>query len=191
MASSSQTEQEDSYESEYIDKSRLRESDLDLQVYIFYLGVYASDSSLPNLPGNAWAIFLQIFPTESVSIRITRSTDGHGIVTLESLDDVYSCGLARVMRFDTVGQPTVRQLLRILIEKGRDKYLFGEWGRGQRHWFYTVLKDWEDEELLIEGSSERAKEMLEGYWYGELASYSMTIVAGTFTESVDDAGQDK
>jgi hypothetical protein len=178
-----------SLESDRIDKSSLTESDLDLHVLILYLCGFPPEAARYPLT-NSWAVFLQTSPFESVSVRIQRSGTSDAFMRLESRNEVYPCGAVRVLLFRTIGQPTVRQLIEILLQRGRDRYRFTESGRGERFWYYRIMKDWEEAGILADYGIAMVKENLEIYW-NENGPYFVEMVAGTFYgedgESDDDS----
>jgi hypothetical protein len=151
---------------------------MDLQVLILYLCADASDPA-SDILANIWCIFLQTSPNESVALRMVYDESSTGILTLESKDDVYPDEVLRVVQFRTLGQPTVRQMIRVLLERGRERYRLTQEGRGQRHWYARILADWEEEELLTESCAAVANENLQSCWY-EGGSHLFLMIAGVF-----------
>ncbi|KIO17953.1 hypothetical protein M407DRAFT_164116 [Tulasnella calospora MUT 4182] len=78
---------------------------------------------------------------------------------LQTIDSIY------VVAVGVKEGTTVADILRVLIQKGRDRYVFADIGEGCRYWMYTFAGDLDDDGLPNSREAVmKAKEALPHYW---------------------------
>lgn len=151
--------------------SKFDDSDLEAEVSTVIITAYGNENndktSASQPPTNMWAIFLQTGDSESVMLYNRPeigSNDKKGYLTISSRDYVGTYNSVKTVTFPTTGEPTVKNIVDLIISRRRDKFYFNEHWEGCRHWVSTVLNDLEEEGMLGAGTQETALNALWEYW---------------------------
>ncbi|OJA17071.1 hypothetical protein AZE42_09254 [Rhizopogon vesiculosus] len=119
-------------------------------------------------PTNHWSMFLEIDPNRSVGVDVVPG-DLHspGMIILEMIE-TKDCSVLNENVYDIhSGVPegtTVETILGLIIDKGRDRYMFTTVGEGCRYWLQAFARDMVDAHLLSSEVAERASDVLACYW---------------------------
>lgn len=121
------------------------------------------DGDLP--PTNHWSIFLEVAARRSVKIDCAPNAAGQpGMIILEEEDVGVVADQAKCVTIEPCKTSIVGGVLRVLIEKGRDHYIFTRNMEGCRYWMSIVAGDLAEAELISRGDAERVIETLPCYW---------------------------
>ncbi|KAG8919684.1 hypothetical protein FRC01_001170 [Tulasnella sp. 417] len=116
-------------------------------------------------PTNHWTMLLTTGNEMPVHIDVIPAEEGSpGMVVIEH-QELHAIDNAYVVSVCVKNETTVADILRLIAQKGRDRYIFADIGEGCRYWMYTFAGDLEDEGIL--NSPERTlsvKEALQNYW---------------------------
>ncbi|THH16712.1 hypothetical protein EW146_g3963 [Bondarzewia mesenterica] len=106
-----------------------------------------------------WRIYLKLEPssssnTMSVELDIVPvKPDGTGLLTGASKQYISSRNEFAAIAFNAAGKPTVNNIVKLLLDKGREKYLWDtSSGSGCRWWSQIVADDFEVEGMIGTGS---------------------------------------
>ncbi|KAG8894657.1 hypothetical protein FRC00_008623, partial [Tulasnella sp. 408] len=116
-------------------------------------------------PTNHWTMFLVTVDASPVHIDVIPGEEGSpGMVVVEH-QEFQTIASTHVVSVGVKDGTTIVDILRMIIQKGRDRYIFADIGEGCRYWMFTFLGDLRDEgitdspEAVVE-----AKDALPNYW---------------------------
>lgn len=116
-------------------------------------------------PTNHWTMFLATVDASPVHIDVIPGAEGSpGMVVVEH-QGFQTIDSTHVVSIGVKVGTTVADILRVIIQKGRDRYVFADIGEGCRYWMFTFAGDLENEGVSnsLEEVME-AKEALPHYW---------------------------
>lgn len=164
------------------------ESLLSRAVDLISICAYRNEDNLAvddRTPTNHWAIFLRIGANESVMMDMLpgygdEDTRGNVVITYKKYE--FTKNAAKTLRFELKTERTVGEFVDVINNRGRDRYNFTSYEEGCHYWYSIVIGDWEDEDLLPEGSSDEAREALSRYWKDPSGSEERPMAQGTFRD---------
>jgi hypothetical protein len=157
-------------DSEHIGSSLLKVADLDAIVKTLHIVACKNEFNEPEEGGeigNHWFSLLELENGRSVSVDMMGGDGGGrmGLVLLEShagrlttYEEVHRVSIGVAV------ERTVKDFLKCLVEKGRERYRFTVEITGCRWWNLIAVGDWEEAEMIEAGNLERVKEEISRYW---------------------------
>lgn len=136
-----------------------------------------------NPPTNHWVVCLQNSNTSSVMLDMAPGYGGDGLrgkIEVASCDQRFTEETLRVFSYTPTKAMTVKDLMACISERGRQKYTFHPSWEGCRHWISVLMADWEELQLVANGSASSAKEALTKYWVNPEGSYPREMNEGVF-----------
>ncbi|KAJ8595450.1 hypothetical protein M405DRAFT_807250 [Rhizopogon salebrosus TDB-379] len=174
------------YASENWGKSRFRASALKEVVRKVHFCAHANtdNSGADGQPAtNHWSLFLEVDTTRAVRIDIVPGEpNSAGMVILEIKEYNVSNQSVQVMSSPVPVGTTVETILGLIINKGRDRYIFSPVGEGCRYWLWTLTWDMVEAHLLMREVAERVSDALARYWKYPVSKGSepRAMVQGSF-----------
>ena len=173
--------------SDHFGTSKLQESDLDLVVEQMHLCACANENNAGDdggrSPTNHWTISLQLNVTRCVQVDMIPG-DGDdgllGLILLESKKCIMTDRGIKTLTLTPICLFTVKDVINLIMEKGRDRYTFTEEEEGCRFWICTLVKDLEAAGNLPKDSDVNAARVLSCYWVFPSGSTSREMEAGIF-----------
>ncbi|KAG9048439.1 hypothetical protein FS837_012887 [Tulasnella sp. UAMH 9824] len=96
-------------------------------------------------PTNHWTMFLVTVDASPVHIDVIPGEEGSpGMVVVEH-QEFQTIDSIHVVSVGVEVGTTVADILRVIIRKGRDRYVFADIGEGCRYWMFTFAGDLENE----------------------------------------------
>ncbi|KAL1667547.1 hypothetical protein GGF50DRAFT_86626 [Schizophyllum commune] len=141
----------------------------------------ATQAGIP--PTNHWSIYLEL--DDHTSVRLEVSPLGPsvpGMVLAASKRYEVTTNTPHVVSARAPAGLLVANVLRILIDKGRDRYIFDAYGQGCRMWVLTLAYDLAEARILRSSDTKKLSDSIQLYWpvpHGT-APYPRNLEHGTF-----------
>ena len=171
--------------SDHFGTSNLQEYDLEQVVEKIHLYAYTNENNVGDnhgrSPTNHWTIFLQLNVTRFVQVDMIPGDGDDGLLGLICLEskDVMTCGI-KTLTFIPMRPFTVKDVINLIMDKGRDRYIFTDEEEGCRFWICTLVKDLEEAGKISENSGVDAVRLLSCYWVFPSGFIPREMEAGTF-----------
>ena len=173
--------------SDHFGTSSFEEFDLEEVVEKVHLCAYTNENNAGDdndrPPTNHWTIFLQLDVESSVKVDMIPGDGDNGLlgfIVLESKTYVMTNKGIKSLTFTPACKLLVKDVINLIMEKGRDRYEFTEEEEGCRFWIYTVVKDLEEARKIPKDSTVDAVHTLGCYWVFPSGSTPRKMEAGTF-----------
>lgn len=132
-------------EEDYWGTSSFRWTSLTKLVYNFHFVAHANESNMGEanqLPTNHWSLFLTTGEQSSVHIDAVPNMGGQpGMIILENKRYAVTNSGTYVVSMVAPARLTVGDVLSIIIENKRDRYIFHPTMEGCRYWLATLAND--------------------------------------------------
>ncbi|KAH7929913.1 hypothetical protein BV22DRAFT_91229 [Leucogyrophana mollusca] len=150
---------------------------------------FCAHENLENLgsdnqpPTNHWSIFLELSADNSVRIDLSPGDTGRpGMIILEAKRCTVTDKNVYLVTSVPPEGTTVETILKLIIDKKRDRYTFAPIGEGCRFWIATFSVDMVNAGLLPGDVGHHVRAALKYYWVypKDTGSEERPMVEGTF-----------
>jgi hypothetical protein len=127
-------------------------------------------SVVDNRIVNHWATYLMTGEDESIRLDMTpggvSDKDGCqlGGLMVQSLSDKYSINNCKVLELQISRPVQANEFLDVVLARNYDRYTFTASGVGCRFWTTEAVTAFEEEDLLVRGSADAVREVIEHGW---------------------------
>ncbi|KAG9099493.1 hypothetical protein FRC06_005207 [Ceratobasidium sp. 370] len=129
-----------------------------------------------------WRIFLYVDDEHSVVLDMTPGgIDGStGLLLVSFVSREMSDSTAAAVDFPVILDFTVNSILALIMEHGRERYMFTASGTGCRFWCSVVLRDMEKANMVPPGSSHIFDQKIEQLSQSNPTRFPLPTLRGTF-----------
>ncbi|KAI0070575.1 hypothetical protein K474DRAFT_1669921 [Panus rudis PR-1116 ss-1] len=135
-------------------------------------------------PTNHWTLFLELDDhRSSVRVEVAPNDPGQpGMVFLENKRYAFTVNTSHKVSAQAPSGTTVASVLKVIIDRGRDRYIFQPIGEGCRFWLFTLASDLAEVGILPAAAEAEVKAAIPFYWPDGASGTPVErpMVAGTF-----------
>lgn len=116
-------------------------------------------------PTNHWTMYLAPVDESPVHIDVIPAEEGSPAMVVVENQELQTIDHVHLVSVDVKHGTTVADIFRVIIQRGRDRYVFADIGEGCRYWMFTFVGDLASEGIASSTEAVTAvKEALPNYW---------------------------
>ncbi|KAG6249590.1 hypothetical protein E4U49_008180 [Claviceps purpurea] len=156
----------------------------DMKSTVKHIHVYAHiyETNYGN-QANHWVVYLEISPIHSVRLDMSPGLGDdavRGRLSISTKNCTYTNNMLHHFAFQTRGEPTVEDFVKLINANGLQRYDFTPEFEGCAFWVYILIAYLEQAHFVAVGSAARTKESVSYFYIYPVGQLRQELIRGIF-----------